>query len=396
MGHLDNHYDVLGKKANCMLSSSFDALGMRATGAMGRMDGSFDCATPTRSTPNTDSRLGLALSSSKLALPAPPALQTGIHTKQGVKPKAPLWKNQDSYLEKKLPGGLLLVGVFDGHGSHGATISSRVKNLFAELGSTFVFSTDLHGALQRTFTRVQLQIHSEGSCDHSGATATVALVDPSARKVSIAHVGDSTALLISPAGRIIFQSTDHKPTNEKEAVRLRAHGSQIVHGRLVPAGSTHSFGLARAIGDVAFSDQGVIAEPDISCDLPFELGSSLILASDGVWDMVAKEEATSMVLSSKPQEAAEQIVDRAQKGWAIAPHMDDITALIVKSVGGDATDSADMIGHSSKLDASTVSPSSTPSLGSISPVSPLGLRSDAGSPLLGIPGPRRQQMIAMF
>jgi serine/threonine protein phosphatase PrpC len=255
-----------------------------------------------------------------------------------MKPGNPNWVNQDSYLEKHLRDGLVLVGIFDGHGNHGAQISNRIKNLFAEAAHSLGFAKDmeLHGVFQKAFAHVAAQVQADGSAEHSGATATLALVDANVQQVSIAHVGDCTALLITPSGGIAYQSADHRPTDHNEAVRLQAHGSQIVGGRLRHGELTHlSYGFARSIGDFTLAKYGVTPEPDISCQLPFEPGSTLIIASDGVWDALPKDVVASRVLVSAPQEAANLIVKDAYARWASNDYRDDITALIVKAAPAD-------------------------------------------------------------
>jgi serine/threonine protein phosphatase PrpC len=93
-------------------------------------------------------------------------------------------------------------------------------------------------------------------------------------------------------------------------------------------------GLARSFGDLGYVPQGVNAEPEIVDGLRFEPGSALILGSDGVWDMVTKEDVTHTICTSSPQSAAESIVRTARSSWARQPHIDDITALVVKKANG--------------------------------------------------------------
>merc|ERR1712007_296304 len=84
-------------------------------------------------------------------------------------------------------------------------------------------------------------------------------------------------------------------------------------------------------GDVQCRQYGVSAEPEIVCGLSFGPKSALMLASDGVWDMVSKDIVASRVVRMRSQAAAESIVSTSASCWAAKSHMDDITALIVKS-----------------------------------------------------------------
>jgi serine/threonine protein phosphatase PrpC len=262
----------------------------------------------------------------------------GSFSTQGTKPNEPNRTNQDAHLELNLPDGKILVGVFDGHGVHGHVISNRVKSLFAEKAHALASAYDIRGAFQQAFNQVYNQIRNEQMGEASGTTATVALVDSVAQRVSIANVGDSTAIVIDSRGSILFTSQNHRPSeaNFAEFQRLRAHGSQMNNGHVFLKTSVNPaadfLGVSRSIGDFRFAQQGVMGKPDVAAGLMFPAGSSLILATDGVWDVVQSDEAMRMIMQSPPQNAAQQLVNVAHSHWTKHPYTDDITAVLVKSV----------------------------------------------------------------
>jgi len=270
------------------------------------------------------------------------SLLTGSHTQKGQKPKKkgrPIQPNQDRHLEVNLPGGKLLVAVFDGHGAGGHDIAQRVKEKFENMAPSLAAAEDIRAALHQAFAQCASQVEAEGGCECSGATATVALIDPTMQTVSIAHVGDSTAVL-ADSGCIVFQTKDHRADAEGERQRLEAHGSELRCGRVCLVSDPRcTFALARSIGDTNYKRQGLSAEPDVSCGLPFGPGGVLVLASDGLWDMVPAGEAVSIVAPLRPQEALQSLVSAATSRWAALPHMDDMTILVVKSVPNDTADS---------------------------------------------------------
>jgi serine/threonine protein phosphatase PrpC len=264
-----------------------------------------------------------------------PAYMTGCSTLTGAKPFEPNWVNQDNYLEMGLGGGYIFLGVFDGHGPNGTYMSGLVKNAFAERAHEISRSADITQAFMSAFSKISDECAEDGLSYDSGSTATVALIDTYQNRVSIAHCGDSTALLVDEAGGVIFLSRDHKPSDPIEAERLRAQGSAIVDGRLMLRGRTDShIGFTRSFGDLGYVPQGVNAEPEIVDGLHFEPGSALILGSDGVWDMVTKEDVTHTICTNSPQSAAESITKTAHSAWTRATHIDDITALVVKKTNG--------------------------------------------------------------
>jgi len=258
-------------------------------------------------------------------------LVTGAYSQQGRKPGNPEYLNQDRYLEMRFGGGKLLLGVFDGHGPAGHVMSQRTKEVFASMAPSIAEAADARSAFLQAFAQCAFEIERQEGSYENGATVTLVLIDPSSRTASIAHVGDSAAMIVRPGGVIAFQTKDHKADAEGERQRLEDHGSYIHEGRLCLTNRTGpSLALSRSIGDLAYRQRGLSAEPDIACGLPFEPGSVMILASDGVWDMMAKDEVASKALQAPPQEAVESLIAVSHFRWLAQRHMDDITAMIVK------------------------------------------------------------------
>jgi protein phosphatase 1L len=84
--------------------------------------------------------------------------------------------------------------------------------------------------------------------------------------------------------------------------------------------------VSRAFGDRLLK-QYVVAEPEIQEDTIEEGVDFLILASDGLWDVVTNQEAVSMVLSIEDaQDAAKVLGDEAYRRGSA----DNITCLIVR------------------------------------------------------------------
>jgi serine/threonine protein phosphatase PrpC len=259
-------------------------------------------------------------------------LQVSSHSVQGRKREDPNCANQDAYLEINITEGKKLLGVFDGHGNLGEHVSNKVKGVFAELAHSIASASDTQGAFKQAFAQARNRIMQANIGEGSGTTATVALVDSVKKSVSIAYVGDSTATVFDSRGNLIFQSEDHKPSNEKEAQRLRACGSQVKNGRLLLNGQPEIHtGFSRAIGDFRFAQQGVVAEPDVVLDVRFEAGSSLVLASDGLWDVLPKGTVAQMVAQSP--DSATNLVRTARSAWMQTQlHIDDITVVVAKSM----------------------------------------------------------------
>lgn len=148
-----------------------------------------------------------------------------------------------------------------------------------------------------------------------GTTVTVVQVHRG-HNIRVAHVGDSRAMLISAKGVPHYLTEDHSPTRADESTRIEKAGGHVLRGRV-----NGVLAVSRAVGDRALKAV-VPALPDV---LDRELLSNdqlLVVASDGLWDMVSDVEVTKL-LKSLPlvpgtcavpdnlEAAAETLVDEA-------------------------------------------------------------------------------------
>lgn len=92
--------------------------------------------------------------------------------------------------------------------------------------------------------------------------------------------------------------------------------------------------MTRALGDAVASQIGVISVPDI-----FELQIEnkhkiLVIASDGIWEVLSNEEVMEIVgeyyEKGSTEEACEVLIKRATEVWnRMGDNIDDITVIVV-------------------------------------------------------------------
>ena len=136
----------------------------------------------------------------------------------------------------------------------------------------------------------------------AGCTALVALLDVTQKRLVVANAGDSRAVLCR-SGHALALSTDHKPSNDSERMRIEAAGSLVAGGRL---STPHSVGgilsVSRGLGSLEHKlkrlqpeVQAVTAEPELREVVFAETDEFVLLACDGVWDVMTSEEAVHIV-----------------------------------------------------------------------------------------------------
>ncbi|PKA46113.1 putative protein phosphatase 2C 9 [Apostasia shenzhenica] len=212
-------------------------------------------------------------------------------------------------------GNVHFFGVFDGHGcSHVAAwckdrmhemVAEEVEKLetvvppapmeywklvmhrsFLRMDAEVVGWRGAGGRRQNPSCRCELQ---RPKCDHVGSTAVVAVV--TANHIVIANCGDSRAVLCRK-GAAIPLSMDHKPDRPDELQRIEAAGGRVIFWdgpRVLGV-----LAMSRAIGD-GYLKPYVTAEPDVTVTEREEDDACLILASDGLWDVVTNETACEIV-----------------------------------------------------------------------------------------------------
>lgn len=187
--------------------------------------------------------------------------------------------------------------VFDGHG--GAKVANyAAENLYKGICSNQLYvDGQIEEALKTVFVEFdEMMFNDEKMRDElAGSTAVSVLVKDSL--IYCANIGDSRAVA-SFAGHVDALSLDHKPTCPDEMRRIVSAGGWVQFNRV-----NGNLALSRAFGDFVFkrnekrsaTEQIVIAYPDVQSrpltdDLEF-----IVLACDGVWDVMTNEEVVEFV-----------------------------------------------------------------------------------------------------
>jgi protein phosphatase 1L len=162
-----------------------------------------------------------------------------------------------------------------------------------------------------------------------GSTAVSCLLQPprtpgGARRLLVANLGDSRCALVRADGSAVALSVDHKPNRPDERERVVAAGGHVIF-----AGCWRVQGdlaVSRAFGDSHLKSFGVSAEPELSRVDLAEGDTQLILASDGLWDVVDEAQCGSLLRHRpEPLDAARALCEMASQRGS----MDNITVLVV-------------------------------------------------------------------
>lgn len=208
-------------------------------------------------------------------------------------------------MEQENSGELHYFAVYDGHGcSHVATkCKERLHELVKEELENKLEGDDdeWEHAMDQSFNRMDKEVIEWNKsvtggatcrcelqtpeCDAVGSTAIVAVVTPD--KIIVANCGDSRAVLCRN-GKAIPLSNDQKPDRPDELNRIQEAGGRVIYwdGPRVSG----VLAMSRAIGD-NYLKPYVICEPEVTITDRTAEDDCLILASDGLWDVVSNDTA---------------------------------------------------------------------------------------------------------
>ncbi|XP_031383373.1 probable protein phosphatase 2C 76 [Punica granatum] len=217
---------------------------------------------------------------------------------------------------------ICMFGIFDGHG--GSRAAEYLKeHLFDNLMKHPQFMTDTKSAICETYQKTDVDFlgSERDSLRDDGSTASTAVLVGS--HLYVANVGDSRTV-ISIAGKAIPLSEDHKPNRIDERKRIESAGGVIMWAGTWRVGGV--LAMSRAFGNRMLK-QYVVAEPEIQDQEVDEELELVILASDGLWDVVPNEDAVSIARAEEEAEAASRKLTETAYTRGSA---DNITCLVVK------------------------------------------------------------------
>lgn len=178
-----------------------------------------------------------------------------------------------------------LVGVFDGHG--GSITSMYSSKQFGMLYETQDVELSVAG-LEKVLKRLEQSIRENKLSD--GSTCGLAVM--AGQQALVTTIGDVRVIVVKDNGKIKFETNDHRPSERAEFERIKKNGGYVINHRTMGV-----VGVSRALGD--FSISGISPLADINY-VEFEPDDKyLIVACDGVFDVMTNEQVGQMAAAAK-------------------------------------------------------------------------------------------------
>lgn len=248
------------------------------------------------------------------------SLTFGIASEQGKR------KEMEDAHSVVIGDGYGWYAVFDGHS--GAEVAQLAARYMHRLASDVIPQRNLD--FKKIFELFDQFLGKKEIAFEQGSTAVIALIQDG--MLTVANLGDSRAVLCS-GGKAVRITTDHKPTEPSERGRIKKITDKLAKdkkddelcgvlpsGRLetlkLPLGS--SLALSRAFGD-RYYEPCISHEPDVFKRKLTPSDQFLILACDGLWDVMKDDDAVRFVVdrlkTSSPRVIAQELCTEALKRW---------------------------------------------------------------------------------
>ena len=245
-------------------------------------------------------------------------------------------------------GDMALFGVFDGHGNKHVSdfISRHILNCLTSIDA-FRSNAPVQ-VLKRCLSDACLNLDELLKSDlrkysrTGGSTGVIALITPT--HILVANVGDSRGIVIQrssvlPSDEnndeakgetsykkskvvVVSMSEDHTPNLPIERERIEkagflietiSHSGETLH-KVKNPNSGSMLGMSRAFGDFDYKQnenmpatgQAIIASPEIEILERSERDLFLVLACDGIWDVMSNQDCADFIVDQLPDETCNQ------------------------------------------------------------------------------------------
>ncbi|KAH9614976.1 hypothetical protein KSS87_014095 [Heliosperma pusillum] len=199
-------------------------------------------------------------------------------------------------------------GVYDGHGGRKAAefVAERLHRNIIEMVENCQGNIVKEEAVKAAYLRTDREFLEQDVA--SGACCITVLIEGG--EMIVSNLGDCRAV-VCRGGVAEALTKDHRPEREDERKRIEDEGGYVEFNK----GSWRVHGIlsvSRGIGD-AHLKEWVVSEPDsrildLAPDMDF-----LVLASDGLWELVGCQEAVDVVLQSILSESKNYPFDNKNK-----------------------------------------------------------------------------------
>ncbi|GAB4822197.1 hypothetical protein N2152v2_009243 [Parachlorella kessleri] len=256
--------------------------------------------------------------------------------------------------------------VYDGHNGDSAAkyLTEHLHKVLEDSvgGNGAIASSELQGMLADTFLKADAQLlawlreQAAAEDANSGSCATAAVL--AGKTLVVANVGDSRAVLCR-GGQAEVLTTQHRVHGQEDVVKSETQRVEQVGGWVDDGRVCGVLAVSRAFGDPEFKGPGldqllqrgvqdglwdrefassrqltgdpVIVEPDLAAVTLEDEDEFLVLATDGLWDVMDSQDVVSLARTSlRKGQTAQEVADKLAQVALKRYTADNVAVVVVK------------------------------------------------------------------
>lgn len=251
-------------------------------------------------------------------------------------------------------------GVFDGHGPSGHEVAKYIRDYLPSKISTIsghssatsisasssavdvggdgsidhdnnnnnLFFNSWKNRIVKSFSEIDEDLEGNAMIESYCSGTTAVTVIKQKDQLVLANLGDSRAVMCTrdDQGELVAQqlTVDLKPNLPNELERIKSCEGRImamesepnVYRIWMPDEDCPGLAMSRAFGDFCLKDFGLVSTPEVYYRRLSLNDEFLVLATDGIWDVLSNVEVIRIVASARKRSmAAKLLIDRAIRAW---------------------------------------------------------------------------------
>jgi len=233
------------------------------------------------------------------------------------------------YIRDVLPAKIsMLYNKSNVRGKNGGGFAEKNANAEGKIGSDHPFLSSWKDKIIKSFQEMDEELEGEASIEsYCSGTTSVAILRKGEHLI-ISNLGDSRAVLCTrdDKDQLISEqlTVDMKPNLPREMERIKSCQGRVlamdkepnVYRIWMPDEDCPGLAMARAFGDFCLKDFGLISTPEVTYRKLTQRDEFVVLATDGIWDVLSNSEVVRIVASAKKRSlAAKLLVDQAVRAW---------------------------------------------------------------------------------
>ena len=223
--------------------------------------------------------------------------------------------------------------VFDGHGGNGISkyLKKNLPKYFIKNPITFDNKKKVSNTIKKIYNKINddlKQKHPRMSL-YCGSTALVCILSKNIKNkliLWVINVGDSRGVLCNKKWKAMQLSEDHKPNTKLERKRIHKLGGEIKYDGY--EWRIQDLSLSRAFGDIE-STPYITHLPQIYKYNISKFDKFIILACDGLWDVLSNQKAVCFVKKLYPQVKSINIAKKLAEYAIQMGSTDNVTVILM-------------------------------------------------------------------